>query len=288
MISPRSEQPRKERKRLEEQFRQAQKLESLGVLAGGIAHDFNNLLMGVLGNASLALMDLPEQSPVSNYVTQIEKAAQRAAELTNQMLAFSGKGRFVVKRLNLSDFIKEKAQYLEDSVGANTTIQYRLDEDLPEVDGDLSQVRQIITNLVANAADAIGDAEGVIRISTGVRKVTREVMRGTLFAGEVVDGFRVYLEVRDSGIGMDNGTLARVFDPFFTTKFTGRGLGMAAVLGIVRGHKGANQNSKPAEFRNHGDRAVASVGRGRRPSNHRRRKSTSRCRRIKNGTRHRR
>jgi len=234
----RRRQAEQDQRKLEDQFRRSQKLESLGVLAGGIAHDFNNLLMGVLGNASLALMDLGDDSPTRAYVEQIESAAQRAAELTNQMLAFSGKGRFVIAPLSLSKSVSEMAGILEKYVGQRTSFQYRLDEDIPDIDADQRQIQQILVNLVSNAADAIGQNSGVVRVSTGVRRVTRDSLAGTLFQGEVIDGYKVYLEVRDSGMGMDEETLARIFDPFFTTKFAGRGLGMAAVLGIVRGHKG--------------------------------------------------
>lgn len=225
--------------KLEEQIRQAQKIESLGVLAGGIAHDFNNLLMGVLGNASLALMDLPTDSPTTRHIHQIESAAQRAADLTNQMLAFSGKGKFVVTRINLTDLVNEMSTLFETMVTKKIRLQYRLDSDLPEISGDPSQMKQILLNLITNATDAAGDSSGIIRIRTGVRTVTEEAHGSSHVAGNLTAGTQVYVEVRDAGCGMDEPTLARVFDPFFTTKFTGRGLGMAAVLGIVRGHSGA-------------------------------------------------
>jgi len=228
-----------EHRRLEEQIRQAQKLESLGVLAGGIAHDFNNLLMGVLGNASLALMDLPPDSSAERHIHQIESAAQRAADLTNQMLAFSGRGKFVVSRINLTDLVNEMSTLFQTIVSKEIRLQYRLDSDLPEIAGDPTQMRQVLVNLITNAADAVGGSAGIIRVRTGVRTVTEEAHGSSHVAGDIKAGTQVYVEVRDAGCGMDEPTLARVFDPFFTTKFTGRGLGMAAVLGIVRGHNGA-------------------------------------------------
>jgi PAS domain S-box-containing protein len=228
-----------EHRRLEEQLRQAQKIESLGVLAGGIAHDFNNLLMGVLGNASLAAMELPPNSPAKQHIQQIESAAQRAADLTNQMLAFSGKGKFVVTRINLSNLIHDMSGLLQNHVVDGVRLQYRLAEDLPEISGDPAQIRQILINLLSNASDAVGERTGVVRLSTGTRDMTREAMSHGQVAGEIVEGPQVYVEIRDAGAGMDEPTLARIFDPFFTTKFTGRGLGMAAVLGIIRGHRGA-------------------------------------------------
>ncbi|MGE0599611.1 MAG: PAS domain S-box protein [Dehalococcoidia bacterium] len=228
-----------ERRRLDLQMQHTQKLESLGVLAGGIAHDFNNLLVAILGNAGLALIELPPESPARQTVQAIETAAQRAAELTRQMLAYSGKGQFVVEPLNLSKVVEEMAHLLEVSVVKGATLKYRFGPNLPAIEGDATQIRQVIMNLIINASDAIGDRSGVISISTGMLFADRAYLEGTFMDGDLPEGDYVFLEVADTGVGMDAETQQRIFDPFFTTKFTGRGLGLAAVLGIIRGHRGA-------------------------------------------------
>ncbi|GIW13304.1 MAG: hypothetical protein KatS3mg062_0743 [Tepidiforma sp.] len=228
-----------ERRRLDLQMQQTQKLESLGVLAGGIAHDFNNLLVAILGNAGLALMELPPESPARQTVLDIETAAQRAAELTRQMLAYSGKGKFVIERLNLSRVVEEMAHLLEVSVSKRAVLKYRFAPDLPAIEGDATQLRQVIMNLITNASDAIGDRSGVISISTGLMHADAAYLKTAYMDDDLPEGDYVYLEVADTGVGMDEETAARIFDPFFTTKFTGRGLGLAAVLGIVRSHRGA-------------------------------------------------
>ncbi len=228
-----------ERRRLDQQMQQTQKLESLGVLAGGIAHDFNNLLVAILGNAGLALMELPPESPARHTVMQIETAAQRAAELTRQMLAYSGKGRFVIERLNLSRVVEEMAHLLEVSVSKRAVLKYRFAPNLPAVEGDVTQLRQVIMNLITNASDAIGERSGVISVSTGLMYADAAYLKTAYMDDELPEGDYVYLEVADTGVGMDEETARRIFEPFFTTKFTGRGLGLAAVLGIVRSHRGA-------------------------------------------------
>ncbi|MGE3073171.1 MAG: PAS domain S-box protein [Dehalococcoidia bacterium] len=228
-----------ERRRLDQQMQHTQKLESLGVLAGGIAHDFNNLLVAILGNAGLALIELPPESPARQTVQAIETAAQRAADLTRQMLAYSGKGQFVVEPLNLSKVVEEMAHLLEVSVAKGATLKYRFGPNLPAIEGDATQIRQVIMNLIINASDAIGDRSGVISISTGMFYADRAYLEGTFMDGDLPEGDYVFLEVSDTGVGMDAETQQRIFDPFFTTKFTGRGLGLAAVLGIIRGHRGA-------------------------------------------------
>lgn len=232
-------QAEEERRRLDQQMQQTQKLESLGVLAGGIAHDFNNLLVAILGNAGLALMELPKESPARQTVQAIETAAQRAAELTRQMLAYSGKGKFVIEQLNLSRVVEEMAHLLEVSVSKRAVLKYRFAPNLPPIEGDATQVRQVIMNLITNASDAIGERSGVISISTGMMHCDREYLASSYLDTDLPEGDYVYLEVADTGEGMDEATRERIFDPFFTTKFTGRGLGLAAVLGIVRGHNGA-------------------------------------------------
>ncbi len=230
---------RLEREQLDRKVQETQKLESLGVLAGGIAHDFNNLLTSILGNASIAQIELPAGSSVQDCLEQITEASLRAADLCKQMLAYSGRGRFVVQKLDLGALVEQTAQMLQISISKKAVLRYRLEKGLPPVEADATQIRQVIMNLVINASEAIGDQSGVISISTGLTRVDRDYLHGTLMAPDLPAGDYVFLEVSDSGCGMSAETQARIFDPFFTTKFTGRGLGLAAVLGIVRGHKGA-------------------------------------------------
>lgn len=227
-----------ERKLLERQIQQSQKLESLGILAGGIAHDFNNLLMGILGNAGLALMELPPESPVRRTLERLETAAIRAAELTNQLLAYSGRGKFVVEPVNLNILIEEMVNLLQAAVPKNVVLRLDLAQGINLIEGDATQLRQVIMNLIINAAEAIGDRSGAITVATGMTLVDRSYLAGTYMDEDMPEGTYVFIEVSDTGCGMDEKTKARIFDPFFTTKFTGRGLGLAAVLGIVRGHMG--------------------------------------------------
>ncbi len=237
-----------ERRMLESQMQHAQKLESLGVLAGGIAHDFNNLLMAVLGNADLALRDTPETSPAYLNLTEIRKAAVRAAELTAQMLAYSGKGRFVVKPISLNEVVTEMEHLLDVSISKRIVRRLELADDLPAIDADASQIRQVVMNLITNASEAIGDKSGFISITTGVMQADKKYLDSAYINHNLEPGRYVFLEIADTGCGMDGQTISKLFDPFFTTKFTGRGLGMAAVLGIVRGHKGAIKvESKPGK-----------------------------------------
>ncbi len=228
-----------ERRQLSAQVQHAQKLESLGVLAGGIAHDFNNLLTGVLGHADLALVHLSPVAPARHNVEEIEGAARRAAELCQQLLAYSGRGRFVVQALDLRELIEEMAHLLELSVSKKALLESRFEPDLPLVEADATQIRQIVMNLIINASEAIGDHSGRISIATGALECDRACLADALLGEDLPEGSYVYVEVADDGCGMDRETMAKVFDPFFTTKFTGRGLGLAAVLGIVRGHRGA-------------------------------------------------
>jgi PAS domain S-box-containing protein len=227
-----------EARRLESKLVESAKLESLGVLAGGIAHDFNNLLTGILGNASLARQELPPSSLGQPMLDQIETAARRAADLCKQMLAYSGKGRFVIQRLNLNKLIEDTTHLLQISIAKNCVLRFNLAPELPPVSADATQLRQVIMNLVINGSEAIGQRSGVLAISTGVARVDEEYLKGFRADASPAPGDYVYVEVSDNGCGMDTATLAKIFDPFFTTKFAGRGLGLAAVLGIVRGHKG--------------------------------------------------
>jgi PAS domain S-box-containing protein len=228
-----------ERQALERKLQETQKLESLGILAGGIAHDFNNLLTGVLGNASLARMELPEHSPVQVYLEQVEAAATRAADLCRQMLAYSGKGRFVIKNLDLNKLIQDTTRLLQVSISKRAVLKFDLAADLPMVLGDPTQLQQVVMNLVINASEAVGEKSGFISITTGLTRADSAYLAGTFYAPDLPEGDYVFLEVADNGGGMPPEVQSRIFDPFFTTKFTGRGLGLAAVLGIVRGHKGA-------------------------------------------------
>jgi two-component system cell cycle sensor histidine kinase/response regulator CckA len=227
------------RKKLEGQIQHAQKLESLGVLAGGIAHDFNNLLVSILGHSGLALMDLAPEAPARATVQMIETAAMRAAELTKQLLAYSGKGKFVIQPINLARLVQEMSHLLGVSISKKVSFVTKLQEDLPAIEADAVQMQQVVMNLITNASEAIGDHPGTITVRTGCADVTRDYLADTYFDEYLPEGPYVYLEVCDTGCGIDAETKRRIFDPFFTTKFTGRGLGLAAVLGIVRGHHGA-------------------------------------------------
>jgi len=228
----------RDRRELESRMQHAQKLESLGVLAGGIAHDFNNLLVAVLGHADLALSEMSAVASGRGCVEEVKKAAMRASELSNEMLAYSGKGRFVVKSLNLNAVVREMGQLMEAAISKMVALQFDLTENLPPVEVDVAQVRQVIMNLVTNASDAFGGKRGVVKVSTGSSDVSREYLANSFLDEELPRGRYVHLEVSDTGCGMDEETRAKLFDPFFTTKTTGRGLGLAAVLGIVRGHHG--------------------------------------------------
>jgi CheY-like chemotaxis protein len=216
-----------------------QKLESLGVLAGGIAHDFNNLLMAILGNANLASIELSPASKTREYLSEIEQATKRAADLCRQMLAYSGRGKFVIQKIHLPDIVAEMTQLLKASISKKASLNLDLSDRLPAMEGDPTQIRQVIMNLITNASEALADENGVISVSTGLAQCSLEYLRGIITDEDVHPGAYVYIEVSDTGCGMDETTRARMFEPFFTTKFTGRGLGMAAVLGIMRGHKGA-------------------------------------------------
>ena len=228
-----------EQQRLQDKLLHAQKLESLGVLAGGIAHDFNNILMAVLGHCELTLRRLTNESPVRRNIEQIKSAANKAADLANQMLAYSGKGKFVVEPLDLSKVVNEMQQMLRVSISKKAVLRYDLAEGLPSIEADATQICQVVMNLAINASDAIGDNNGVITITTGVMMCDQSYLQEAWLDNNLPNGQYVFLEIADTGCGMDKQTANRIFEPFFSTKFSGRGLGMAAVLGIVRGHRGA-------------------------------------------------
>lgn len=229
----------KEQERLQEQLLHTQKLESLGVLSGGLAHDFNNILVGVLGNAELAHMELPPESGARTRLEDLTKAAQRAADLTKQMLAYAGKGKFVVELVSLNTIAEEMLHLLQASISKTVVLDMHLADNLPLIEGDVTQMRQILMNLIINASEAIGNRSGLVSVRTGVMEVTGDCLSETYIADDLADGYFAYIEVSDTGVGMDEEIVEKVFDPFFTTKFAGRGLGLAAVLGIVRGHSGA-------------------------------------------------
>jgi PAS domain S-box-containing protein len=228
-----------ERRQMEQKLQETQKLESLGLLASGIAHDFNNLLTSILGNASLASMETSNSSPVQKYLERINEGSVRAAELCKQLLAYSGKGKLVVQNLSLNEVVEDTAHLLEVSISKTALLRFDLHTDLPAIEADPTQIRQVLMNLVINASEAIGSKSGIIGLSTGLTRVDEAYLGGTMLAEDLEQGTYVYLEVSDTGSGMDAETLSRVFDPFFTTKFEGRGLGLSASLGIMRGHKGA-------------------------------------------------
>ena len=223
---------------LEAQMQHVQKLESLGVLAGGIAHDFNNLLTGILGHASLLKNDLSNDADALRHVDQIEVITQRSADLARQMLDYSGKGRFVVKPLSLSTTVDELAHLLQASISKMATLKCEFAKELPLINADPVQIQQVVMNLITNASDAIGENEGTITVKTGTVQADRKYLSANYLESELPEGRYVFMEVSDTGCGMDKGTLTKIFDPFFTTKFTGRGLGLSAVLGIVHGHRG--------------------------------------------------
>ncbi len=236
-----TERKRAESIRLEMERRllHAQKLESLGVLAGGIAHDFNNLLMAMIGNLDMAMLDLSPLSSARSSIEQAVNAAKRAADLTRQMLAYSGKGRFITTCLNLSELVEENVHMLRSAVLKNVVLNLRLEKELPSILADAGQMQQIVMNLITNASEAIGGRPGVVVLSTGTSECDEEYLGASALEEKPAPGRFVWVEVEDTGCGMNVDTRQRLFDPFFSTKFPGRGLGMSAVLGIVRGHKGA-------------------------------------------------
>jgi PAS domain S-box-containing protein len=225
-------------RQFEHKLFQAQKLESLGVLAGGIAHDFNNLLMGVLGNTDLAILELPPDSPAVDTIKAIQVAAQRCADLARHLLAYSGRGRFITEPINLSEVVAEMSHLLKTTIAKKITVTYDLADNLPAVEADATQLRQVIMNLITNAAESFGGDSGTISVATGRMRCDAEYLKTAWLSATSQEGQYIYFEVVDSGCGIREEDLDKIFDPFFTSKFTGRGLGLAAVLGIVRSHHG--------------------------------------------------
>jgi nitrogen-specific signal transduction histidine kinase len=228
-----------ERGKLERQMQQTQKLESLGVLAGGIAHDFNNILMAILGHAELTQYTLSPMSPARENINQIITASHRAAELCQQMLAYSGKASLSNMHINLGELVNEMVHLLKTSISKKALLNLHIEKDTPMIEGDPSQIRQVVMNLIINASDAIGELSGVISVSVGATRCDDYYLKTTELFDNLSPGLYTHIEVSDTGCGMDAETQARIFEPFFTTKFLGRGLGLAAVVGIVRTHNGA-------------------------------------------------
>lgn len=239
-----------ERQHQDEALLQTQKLESLGVLAGGIAHDFNNLLVAILGQSALARRRADPESRVQYHLDKVITAAERAKQLTQQLLAYTGGGYVQTGTVNFNDLISENLHLLQVAIPKQVTLETHLASSLPIIKADPSQMQQVVMNLIINAAEAMSDKAGKVVVRTGVHQLTREEPAFTRYTNEPLAlGHYVWLEVSDTGVGMSPETILKIFDPFFSTKLTGRGLGLAAVLGIMRRHQG-------------GLRVISEVGRG--------------------------
>ena len=228
-----------ERQEMERKLLHAQKLESLGVMAGGIAHDFNNLLQVVLGNLDLALDDIPPDSEARTSILNAIKASERSAELSGQMLVYSGSAIYFPMDIYLDDLLNKTISLLQSTIPGHIAIDFDICKTLPPIKGKADQIQRLISNLVVNASEAIGETEGAVRLSAGIVDCDEAYLSHSRLEMAPEPGRFVYLEVTDTGCGMDDKTLQRLFDPFFSTKFWGRGLGMAEVMGIVKGHHGA-------------------------------------------------
>jgi PAS domain S-box-containing protein len=228
-----------ERLTLERQFLQAQKMESLGIMAGGIAHDFNNLLQSILGNMELALRVTATDSAAREHISIAMVASKNATHLTNLMLTYAGKGFVHKKVLNLNELVMENVEILRSAASTAISLELSLFDELPEISADWAQIQQVAMNLITNAAESIEQQPGFVRIATGIVICDQVQLQESLLKEKAEPGRFVFLEVRDNGCGMSEETLKRLFDPFFTTKFTGRGLGMSAVMGIMKIHGGA-------------------------------------------------
>ncbi|MEQ8187339.1 MAG: response regulator [Candidatus Eremiobacterota bacterium] len=239
-----------ERKKIEEQLRQAEKFESLAIMAGGIAHNFNNILSGSLGYAELALLNLSKDSMTRKSIEKVIASVGRAKDITRQILAYAGGDKFItdMEKINISRIVREMSEIMEVSVNKKYTIKYQLNDNLPEIEGDVNQLSQILINLFNNASEAIDGQEGIITIKTEEMECDEIYLKDSLVGQKLLPGIYVYMQVEDTGCGIEEELKYKIFDPFFTTKFTGRGLGLAAVQGIVRSHKGTIKvRSKPGK-----------------------------------------
>jgi signal transduction histidine kinase len=226
-----------ERRRAQEALRRKQQLESIGALAAGVAHDFNNLLTGILGNACMLQESLPPTDANRYFTEEIVKSSERAADLTRQLLAYSGKGRYRIETLDLSMLVSGAISTIRALLPPNVELRWDLPR-IPPASGDSDQLRQVILNLVTNAGEAVDGRTGTVSLATGTEEIFSELADADPGLRDLPSGNYVYLEVCDTGQGMDPESVARIFDPFYTTKFFGRGLGLAAVAGIVRMHGG--------------------------------------------------
>ncbi|MBF0542842.1 MAG: response regulator [Candidatus Riflebacteria bacterium] len=227
-----------ERRKLEERIMQSRKLESLAKLAGKIAHDFNNILTGIFGYADIAIMALPPNSVIRDYIQKIVVSARNAGNLSKEMLALTGKGKLMIQNLQITDLFKQIKNLLENSVPKNCDLKISFPENLPTINGDFSQIMQAIINLVTNSVEAIGPRDGKISINSGIVDCNRAFLRECQFSEDLQTGKYLFIEVLDSGCGITQEIQQQIFDPFFSTKLVGRGLGLPTVYGIVRGHKG--------------------------------------------------
>ncbi|MCP5060241.1 MAG: response regulator [bacterium] len=228
-----------QRKTIERALQQAQKLESLGVLAGGIAHDFNNLLVGILGNSDTALQEIPVDSPARRRIEDVRQASERAADLTQQLLAYAGKAEVSFGSVDLAALVSEMMELLRTSVSGKARLEVEHDSETVWVHADATQIRQVVMNFITNASEALQEEAGRVRVRTGIVHADRTFIESCQIRDDLSDGDFALLEVSDDGCGMDSETTARIFDPFFTTKFQGRGLGLASTLGIILSHRGA-------------------------------------------------
>ena len=228
------------RKKIEDQLRQAEKFESLAIMAGGIAHNFNNILSGSLGYAELAMINLSEDSMTKKSIQKVIASVGRAKDITRQILAYAGGDKFItnMERVNLSRIVREMSEIMEVSLNKKYTIKYDLSDNMPDIEGDVNQLSQILINLVNNAVESMNDKEGNIAVKTGQMECDEIYLKDSLIGQNLLPGIYVYMQVEDTGCGIEEELTYKIFDPFFSTKFTGRGLGLAAVQGIVRSHKG--------------------------------------------------
>lgn len=227
-----------QREQMRERMNQLQKIQSLETLAGGVAHDFNNLLMAMIGSAELALHELPEISPAKEYLNSIIIAGKKGSELAQQMLSYAGRRKLLTNRVNLNKTIEEMTQIIKSSISKKVVLKLDLAEQIPLVEGDVTQLSQVIMNLVINANEAIGNKSGIIIVRTSASLCNTNYLDTLFLPGELKEGLYVVVEVVDTGCGMDEETRKHIFEPFYTTKFTGRGLGLASVLGTIKSHHG--------------------------------------------------